>query len=616
MATYRERPDGLLEVTNEAGTFPVALSPEQLEAHGVVREPTLAERGATAGLDPNLAAAMAQSWLPLEPSAQQQAAIGQRQTAPRPPEIPELVSDESTWRNSPLAGLPESPPPLPRDTYQAAALQAAGVERDANQRAQTVAGFAPESAPGGQMTPGQALAQDYLASQMRGTYVPGREARDVRMGFQRQVQAPLDEDTQGAMRDAQERKYAAAEVMTDRASEAMARAREAERETLEARDVNLAIARDEQRQKAERLAVLAQVRDQRKREVQSINPERFWEQTGGIGRVLAAISIALGGYVQGVRGGENPGLAIIRDAINEDIEGQRAVIEGQERRAAGAESDYLRLLDAYGDPLMAEEQLRIEQLEVLKGFAQTRINRAEDDATRAAAEQMLADLDLEQQEAQARWDGRAGVMTETWQHDPGRKGGRTKADPLKALKDAAEIRELGDKLYGADGGELSEQEMARVVRLPSGQRTFAKDAKAADEAQEFLQASSAYDHAVGEIEEIVRNSFGRTLQPSQLGRINALRAVALKHAKAQAGSFGGLSDDERRIFLEPISGAGAGETFSIDSRTLSQLEKARELNRRNVRDAEQRLYTDKQLRQPLIPTDTVRRQGSGGGAAW
>lgn len=57
---------------------------------------------------------------------------------------------------------------------------------------------------------------------------------------------------------------------------------------------------------------------------QKIDPTRIWSNMSTGNRVLAGISIFLGGVAGGMQGKENSALAIIQDAVNKDIDSQKA----------------------------------------------------------------------------------------------------------------------------------------------------------------------------------------------------------------------------------------------------------------------------------------------------
>ena len=57
---------------------------------------------------------------------------------------------------------------------------------------------------------------------------------------------------------------------------------------------------------------------------QKIDPTRVWSNMSTGNRVLAGISIFLGGVAGGMQGKENSALAIIQDAVNKDIDSQKA----------------------------------------------------------------------------------------------------------------------------------------------------------------------------------------------------------------------------------------------------------------------------------------------------
>jgi hypothetical protein len=79
---------------------------------------------------------------------------------------------------------------------------------------------------------------------------------------------------------------------------------------------------------------------------QKIDPTRVWSNMSTGNRVLAGISIFLGGVAGGMQGTENRALGIIQDAVNKDIDAQKAEIGKKQNMLSLNMAKYNNIQDA------------------------------------------------------------------------------------------------------------------------------------------------------------------------------------------------------------------------------------------------------------------------------
>ena len=79
---------------------------------------------------------------------------------------------------------------------------------------------------------------------------------------------------------------------------------------------------------------------------QKIDPTRVWSNMSTGNRVLAGLSIFLGGVAGGMQGKENSALAIIQDAVNKDIDSQKADIGKKQNMLSLNMAKYNNINDA------------------------------------------------------------------------------------------------------------------------------------------------------------------------------------------------------------------------------------------------------------------------------
>lgn len=79
---------------------------------------------------------------------------------------------------------------------------------------------------------------------------------------------------------------------------------------------------------------------------QKIDPSRVWNNMSTGNRVMAAVSIFLGGFAGGMQGTDNKALGIINDAINKDIDAQKSELGKKQNLLAINLQKYRNIQDA------------------------------------------------------------------------------------------------------------------------------------------------------------------------------------------------------------------------------------------------------------------------------
>lgn len=79
----------------------------------------------------------------------------------------------------------------------------------------------------------------------------------------------------------------------------------------------------------------------------SIDPNRFWSTRSTGQKVAAMVSLALGGFLQGARGGSNPGMDIINTAIDRDVRAQEAQFQAARDTASARQTAFAMAAQKY-----------------------------------------------------------------------------------------------------------------------------------------------------------------------------------------------------------------------------------------------------------------------------
>src|SRR5678810_209514 len=110
--------------------------------------------------------------------------------------------------------------------------------------------------------------------------------------------------------------------------------------------------------------------------MQDPTAENFWKEKGVAGRILGAVTMMLGGYLQGVRGsGENEGTKLVDRAINQWIADARTKYEKKDKQYKESNNAYAEALARYGTPEAAEADMRMRGYAATNGILQARAKR-------------------------------------------------------------------------------------------------------------------------------------------------------------------------------------------------------------------------------------------------
>lgn len=516
---YSLRADGLADVHLPDGTvMPMALSPQQLQAMGhteisasAVRPPApqLAVAGPGGGDPRDLAGGAGVFGVPRSPQEENAAQL--RQLLSQAPQSHESGSAPSTKFDVPLpadkpggAGPDLAPHTAPRTA----------AERPANDGAVT-------------LTPEQELA---FREATRGGGGPGKSSlalgkRTEKYTTYGAVPGELSADIN---RRGDELEQSQRENLTDHASEvARFQARREQQYTQQMDDVI------DQRMQREaintRLQQLQQTRDQREQEVATMPPpdlQRYWGEKGVAARIATGISIALGGYVQGLRGGDNPGLQMANDSIDRWMQTEREKYDRSRDTAARADNQYGKALAIYGTPEMAENDMRARAYAVRDAMLANQLDQINSADAFAKGQEALQAGALQRQQLKAQafqLAGEKAVEDTLQQRQTGGGGGGTF---LRGLKAAAEAKQTSDYLNGKTdmhGKPLGGNDSSPLaVRFPDGSVRFAGNAKEKTVAQRVVRSAHEAISKIDRLQQLTQNASSRSWGDEDRARAESL----------------------------------------------------------------------------------------------
>jgi hypothetical protein len=519
---FAQRADGLVDVDTPAGPMPMA--PEM---------------------------AMQLGWTPGTPEATVTPPPAQMATSAGLPGAPMGLSPEDMS----TLGLPPQEQAAAH-AYADPALASAMNSTDASQLAKQVP---MQAAPAQQVQvasgPGP---MEKLALSLPG----GRESSTTN----RTGPAPITGPRRAAIEQAQDAQLAAMhKSATAEGAMADALTQQARLEATQARAAQEADALRRQRIDANMAKMQAKREELRRAVPDKIDQDR-WNKLGGVGSVLAAVSVALGGFAQGLNGGDNPGMSIINDLISRDVQAQKEEIALAQATADTADNDLQRYMDIFGDPILAEKQLEMNGLETMKKEMQARVQGAQSEQSKAIAAQGIAAVEEKIQVLRNDMDGRGGTIAQQSQFE-GESAAETQG---RIMAGRAQDQSVNDPFANMDDRSKRDA-IARLVVLPSGQKGFAPTD---DEGKAMRAAKVAYDQYAENVTRLLEMAEqGENLTMDGRGEMEALiqdNAIAIKNIK----ELGALVGADWGI-VDPLSGKGVKDLIAPGAKQMIRTSKSR-----------------------------------------
>jgi hypothetical protein len=232
-----------------------------------------------------------------------------------------------------------------------------------------------------------------------------------------------------------------------------------------------------------------------------VDPNRIFAEKGAWASVLAGISILAGGALQGLQGrGNNPGLDAVNAAIDRDIQLQKDKYARRREGLREKETAYERLMNTYGNPEMAEAELRNRQSALAEAWAKRHAMKSGAEDVQANLQQAFNERDLARVEERRQLDQAFGDrISEQWQHVP-----------------AQTVQVGGPRPLKPDARK-------RIVTLPDGRRAFAVDEQVGQKSQEQVKFDARIADAAQRLVHL-RSQPGAKTDPELRGQIEGAAA--------------------------------------------------------------------------------------------
>lgn len=327
--------------------------------------------------------------------------------------------------------------------------------------------------------------------------------------------------------------------------------------------------------------------DQRQKEAEQATPQTRQEilaSRGTLAGVMSGISIALGGWVQGLKGGSNPGLDIINQSIQDDISSRRAKYEAMKDRTAAAGTAYGQAMKLYGDPNAAENDLYMRGLTLAANISANHWKQGEniDEMTKqkAIAQQLMEQAEERKQAAFTLLHGQ--VAQENYKYQPAR--------------------------YAQVGGAPEEPvHVEKMVTLPNGTKAWATTTDAAKQVQGVVSAGQEFDSQLSRLKALTARVGDRVPTANERAEAETIKQEASNAWRATHGVTR-ITDAEQQIFNNSL---GNQTDVFRNPNAVSHLNELRQQTANHVNSALGQVYTDPTYRRRLIEGESSSFQSGG-----
>lgn len=179
--------------------------------------------------------------------------------------------------------------------------------------------------------------------------------------------------------------------------------------------------------------------------------EDYWQSRGTFANVMTGLSIALGGALQGLHGGENPGLQMANQSIDRWIASQKEAYNRAEGRINDSDNQFAKMVQMFGSENLATEHMREQAWTVRDGMLRDYAQKIGTPSALEAYNAAMLQTEAERAALQARASQGAQVEIEQKLSMQGGGGGGQKtfrqalAETAGGLKDYREITGGGQK---------------------------------------------------------------------------------------------------------------------------------------------------------------------------
>lgn len=289
---------------------------------------------------------------------------------------------------------------------------------------------------------------------------------------------------------------------------------------------------------------LQNVRTQREQDAASLKApqlEDYWKDKGMGAQIATAIAAVCGGWLQGYRGGSNPGIDLMNQNIDRWVASQKEEYERARGKISDADNQYKEALSIYGSPAQAEADLRLRSYAVVDAQLLNAAKQIGTDDAMKNAQLAIQQNQLARKQATAQAQQAASTEVE---QDMGWQGGGAGGGVLGQLRRGAEAKKL---LRDIKGGTPEDRE--RQVRLPSGGVGYVPAANGRKEVQEKITNGQDIITGLSELKKIAADR-GLT-DMEKRGKFQSLQTTLASKISILNGQ-GVVTDGEREQLTKTL----------------------------------------------------------------
>ena len=272
-----------------------------------------------------------------------------------------------------------------------------------------------------------------------------------------------------------------------------------------------------------------------------INPNRYWENKSTGNKISASIGIALGAIGSAMTGqGGNKALDIIQNAIDRDIDAQKANANKAQQRLQNQDSIFNLALKKYGDQETAMLAARSEALSRVELQIKAQANQSQSKEAKAKADLLSAQILEEKQKTDLALNQTAGA------------------------KYVASQATMGQ---GVENPALLPEDMQkRAVKMPNGLYKPALNEQAAKTVNEQAIGAASVKNILSQMKELASPTVPFTVKKAKIEGLKA-EYTALKKNEMQLGV---MSDSDRQLVEATIGNPGG----LLNERAIAMLDQA------------------------------------------
>jgi hypothetical protein len=282
--------------------------------------------------------------------------------------------------------------------------------------------------------------------------------------------------------------------------------------------------------------------------------EDYWGSRSTFANVMTGLSIALGGALQGLRGGQNPGLEMSNQSIDRWINAQQEDYRRAQGRVTDADNQFAKAVQMFGSENLAASHLREQAWGVRDGMLKSYAEKIGTPSALEAYNNAMLQTEAQRAALAAQNSQGAAVDIEQKLSMQGGAGGGKPKGVLDMLRAGAEAKKLKDELAG-EGKEPSRAiEGGKVDDVTSAINTI----DAAQEIKKHVDSlgyseSDTDDPLAGPVDYVTKNLPGtqtkRTAQDLERATNNLARGIQQTLGK---------SDNDAKLADQMAAGGGSG----------------------------------------------------------